>query len=91
MVTIPLEEYDGLRAIAKADRWIPVTERLPKEAGAHRCWVDDPLGPHEAVQFYCSIGLWDRDPAFGPVTHWHPMGPGPGKGGMRDEGTIDYR
>jgi hypothetical protein len=59
-----------LVALSDANRWIPVSERLPEKEGAYYCWI-----PHSADIEFSNIRYfrWDKTWNDQYITHWRPL------------------
>lgn len=59
-----------------ADKWIPVSERMPEESGRYWCYVEEQnsLGKSH-YQWNCSWNgdVWSDKALTGRVTHWKPL------------------
>lgn len=61
----------------RAQRWIPVTERLPVEAEKILCFLELSGGSMVETGYYMHDGGWYytgiEAPHYGAVTHWMPL------------------
>ena len=71
----------------EADKWIPVTERLPEVRNAVLCYSPHhkniwALSLHEDGEWYYWIPMYQKyNPDFeGPITHWMPLPEHPKEG-----------
>ena len=59
----------------RADRWIPVSERLPDRVGDYLVRISDELRPNRSIKilpYFPSQGWMSESKQF-PVTHWIPL------------------
>jgi hypothetical protein len=80
-------EYDkavaDLSRLREAERWIPVGERLPEDAGEYLILLDDGdvwVGTMGYIGRKLKWMLLDAD----KVTHWRPLPAGPEEGDKND-------
>lgn len=71
---------EELKARREADRWIPVTERLPEKAGEYLCTLHYAIPPyhmfHPEKDVYVdaiNVQGFDGTAFVSSVTHWKPL------------------
>ena len=81
-VGVVLKIIDKYKAIPSADKWIPVSERLPEETGEYLCWVkreqEEPYIDIEQIDCDGMIKEWNMVKPW-EVIAWMPL-PSPYKG-----------